>query len=150
MTLKYNLIFALLAFLSACSYQSNKINMYRAEAEAYCNVHTSDYWIKSGRLDELNAMRPTDKQKTLMKEIRSSISSEEMKKIIFDEGGTLSAKEFYPFLQKKIPELTKEAFECPAIQEFYLSQQSIYLNYSTKRKQPFWIAFSFVFTSIGR
>lgn len=45
-----------------------------------------------------------------------------MQKIVFEEGGSLAAKEFYPHLQREIPKLTSEPFNCPEIPEFYLAK----------------------------
>lgn len=106
----------------SCSSSNGQLAAYRAEASAYCQSHTPEYWIQSGRLAELNAMHPTEKQEALIKEFRLSVNSKEMEAVIFDEGGKLPAKEFYPYLQKKIPELTKEPFDCPAIPEFYIAK----------------------------
>jgi hypothetical protein len=109
-------------FVIACSTSKVDVEPYRSEAKAYCRAHTPEYWIQSGRLDELNALRPTEKAQALIKEFRLSIKSKEMREIIFDKGGKLPVKEFYPYLQKKIPELTGEPFDCPAIPEFYIAQ----------------------------
>lgn len=73
-------------------------------------------------LDTLNAMRPTEKQQTLMQEIRLAVTSPEMEAIIFTEGQQITAEDFYPYLQRRIPDLTKESFVCPHIEEFYLAQ----------------------------
>jgi len=108
--------------IAGCSSSQGELTAYRAEAKAYCEAHKPEYWIRSGRLAELNAMNPTDKARALIKEFRLSVTSKEMATIIFNEGGKLPAKDFYPFLQKKIPELTKEPFNCPEIPEFYISQ----------------------------
>ncbi len=71
---------------------------------------------------ELNTLTPTEKQKVLIKEIRLAVKTPEMNEIIFTERANISAQDFYPFLQKRIYELTQEAFICPAIAEFYVAQ----------------------------
>lgn len=109
-------------FVVSCSTTKEDVESYRAEVNAYCEAHTPEYWNQSGRLDELNTLRPTEKAQAFIKEFRSSIKSKEMAEIIFNKGGKLSVKEFYPYLQKKIPELTGESFDCPAIPEFYIAQ----------------------------
>lgn len=106
----------------ACGSHNNEIAVYRAEAAHYCAVHSADYWVSNHRLMELNTLTPTEKQKVLIKEIRLAVKTPEMNEIIFTEGANISAQDFYPFLQKRIPELTQEAFICPAIAEFYVAQ----------------------------
>lgn len=108
--------------LVGCSAQSSDVGLYRAEANAYCKAHSASYWIDSGRLDELNALSPTAKAQALIKEFRLSVTSAEMQKIIFEEGGSLTAKAFYPYLQREIPKLTNEPFNCPEIPAFYLAK----------------------------
>lgn len=102
--------------------QASGISLYRAEANAYCKAHSASYWIDSGRLDELNALSPTAKAQALIEGFRLSVTTAEMQKIIFEAGGTLAAKEFYPHLQREIPKLTKEPFNCPEIPAFYLAK----------------------------
>ena len=114
-----------LILLTACSSADPGQGTFREEAEAFCQVHSIDYWKESGRLEELNALGPTEKQIRLIKEIRSTINSEEMERVIYEEAQTLSADEFYPYLQKELPKLTGRPFECPEIDAFYVSQQAV-------------------------
>lgn len=58
------------------------------------------YSIQSWRLEELNALSPTAKAEALIRGFRLPVVSVEMQKIIFGEGGSLAAKEFYPHLQR--------------------------------------------------
>lgn len=111
-----------LVLLAACSSAKPNQETFREEAEAFCEVHSIDYWKESGRLEELNALGPTEKQIRLIQEIRSTIDSEEMERVIYEEAQTLSADEFYPYLQEELPKLTGRPFECPEINAFYLSQ----------------------------
>lgn len=115
------LVIALL--LSACSSsKSNEIALYRSDANTYCNAHSVDYWQSTGKLNELNAMRPAEKAAELMKTFRQTVQTNAMATIIFDEGGKLPAAEFYPYLQKEIAKLTGQPFDCPAIPSFYMAQ----------------------------
>ncbi len=122
MTQKLLLILLTLGVAVGCSSSDGKLATYRTEAKAYCSAHTPEYWINSGKLEKLNSMRPTEKAQALIKEFRLSVTSTEMATLIFDTGGKIPAEEFYPFLQKEIPKLTKQPFNCPSIPEFYLSK----------------------------
>ena len=116
-------LFATSLLIAACSRgPSDELARYRSDADAYCEAHSVEYWQSSGKLDALNAMRPGEKATELMKTFRQTVQTSEMAKIIFDEGGNLPAKEFYPYLQKNIPKFTKLPFDCPEIPEFYLAR----------------------------
>lgn len=118
-----SILFVIALLVTACSSDpSDEVAQYRSDAEAYCEAHSVEYWQSSGKLDALNAMRPSEKALELMKTFRQTVQTSEMAKIIFDEGGNLPAKEFYPYLQKNIPKLTKLPFDCPEIPEFYLAR----------------------------
>ena len=115
------LIIALL--LSGCSSGPNSdVARYRSDAKAYCNAHSVEYWQSTGKLEALNAMRPSEKAAKLMKTFRQAVQTEAMTKVIFDEGGKLPATEFYPYLQQQIPKLTEQPFDCSAIPAFYVAQ----------------------------
>jgi hypothetical protein len=111
----------LLVSLLACSSTLNLSN-YRADADRYCKVHAIAYWEQTGKLEALNKANPTVKANILSQAFRNSVKSPEMKTLIFDESKNLSIREFYPFLQKRIPELTQQPFNCPAIEDFYLGK----------------------------
>jgi len=105
----------------ACS-KNATISSYQADADRYCQIHSMKYWENIGKLDELNKMNPTDKANALSQAIRASVVSPEMQAVIFDQGQHVKIREFYSFLQKRIPELTHQPFDCPAINSFYLGQ----------------------------
>lgn len=107
--------------LSGCFSAKDGISVYQQEAHAFYEVHSPDYWIDTGQLEELNQLSPSEKQTRLIQEIRATISSEAMEKVIYHDAEKLSAREFYPYLQKKIPELTNEPSDCPAIEQFYVA-----------------------------
>lgn len=109
-----------IVFIVACANKNTEAHLseYRTDAQSYCNVHTPEYWKSSGKLDELNKMNPTEKADALATEIGASVKNPKMQDIIIS-GRQVSIKEFYPYLQKRIPELTQEPFECPAIENFY-------------------------------
>lgn len=111
-----------LILLTACSTADPGQATFREEAEAFCEVHSIDYWKESGRLEELNALGSTEKQIRLIQEIRSTINSEEMNRVIYEDAQSLSAEEFYPYLQEELPKLTGRPFECPEINAFYVAQ----------------------------
>lgn len=92
------------------------------KARAFCQVHSVEYWKNSAKLDELNALGPTEKQVRLIEEIRSTITSEEMRRVVYEEAQGLSAEEFYPYLQRELPKLTGKPFDCPEIEAFYIAQ----------------------------
>lgn len=96
-------------------------NVFREEANAFCLVHSIDYWKETGQLEALHTLDPTQRQIRLAKEIRSTITSEEMVRVIYEEAQALSAEEFYPYLQRELPKLTGQPFECPNIKDFYLA-----------------------------
>ncbi|WP_347332727.1 hypothetical protein [Marinimicrobium locisalis] len=110
-----------LLILAACSSASPPQSAFQEEARAFCRVHSIDYWKNTNQLDELNALGPTEKQIRLTEEIRSTITSEEMKRVIYEDAQALNAEEFYPYLQHELPKLTGEPFECPAIEAFYIA-----------------------------
>lgn len=114
-------IYLVLLTLSACSSASSQ-NAFLEEARAFCQVHSVEYWKNSAKLDELNALGPTEKQVRLIEEIRSTITSEEMRRVVYEEAQGLSAEEFYPYLQRELPKLTGKPFDCPEIEEFYVTQ----------------------------
>ena len=119
----YSSLMAILLLLAGCSTgNSNEVARYRSDAAAYCNAHSVEYWQNTGKLDALNAMRPTEKATALMKTFRGAVQTEAMAKVIFDEGGKLPAAEFYPYLQAQIPKLTEQPFDCPAVPAFYVAQ----------------------------
>ncbi len=107
--------------LTACSNATPPENVFLEEAHAFCRVHSIDYWKESGQLEELNALDPTEKQIRLTKEIRSTITSEEMERVVYKEAQALSAEDFYPYLQRELPKLTGKPFECPEIEAFYVA-----------------------------
>lgn len=109
--------------LSACSSGTNsEIALYRSDANAYCNAHSIEYWQSTGKLNELNTMRPAEKAAELMKTFHQVVQTNAMATVIFDEGGKLPAVEFYPYLQQEISKLTEQPFDCPAIPAFYVAQ----------------------------
>jgi hypothetical protein len=108
-------------FLSGCMVANDGTSGYVQEANAFCKVHSLEYWRETGQLEELNRLSPTEKQIRLIQEIRATVTSDEMAKIIYEDAKELHAKEFYPYLQERIPELTNEPFDCPAIEEFYVA-----------------------------
>jgi len=108
--------------LIACSTAASEQSAFQEEADAFCQAHSVDYWSRSGKLDDLNALSPTEKQVRLIEELRSTVTSEEMKEIIYKEAQALSVEEFYPYLQRALPKLTGQSFECPEIEVFYIAQ----------------------------
>jgi hypothetical protein len=115
------LVFVFIAFFAACS-GSKERQLFIADAERFCEIHKVSTWEKEGKLEALNQLDPTEKLAELTRVIRATVETPEMQKIIFDEGRGLPAEEFYPYLQKAIPELTGRPFDCPAIPEFYVSR----------------------------
>ncbi|WP_027328859.1 hypothetical protein [Marinimicrobium agarilyticum] len=111
-----------LVLLTAYSSAEPTQDTFQKEAEAFCQVHSIDYWKGNGRLEPLNELSPTEKQSRLNREIRSTINSKEMERVIYEEAQTLSADEFYPYLQREVPKLTGRPFKCPAIKAFYLAR----------------------------
>lgn len=115
----------LLAFsgllIASCIAATDGNNHYAREADAFCKVHSVEHWEENGQLEELNRLSPTEKQIRLNQEIRARIRSAEMEKIIYQDAKGLRAEEFYPYLQRRIPELTDAPFVCPAIEEFYIA-----------------------------
>lgn len=107
--------------LAACSSDEYR-QLFIEDAKRFCEVHNISTWGKDGRLEALNQLDPTEKLAELTRVIRSTVRTPEMQTIIFEEGRSLPAAEFYPFLQKAIPELTGSPFDCPTIPEFYVSQ----------------------------
>lgn len=116
----YTFLLSFIVF-TACS-SNTKLLDYRLDADRYCEVHSTTYREKTDKLNDLNKMSPIDKTNTLSQAFRDSIKTQEMESIIFDEGEKISIRELYPFLQKRNPELTQEAFNCPAIEDFYLGK----------------------------
>ncbi len=114
-------IFALI-FLASCSFSegAKQKTAFQEDANRYCEVHGFEYWQKDNKLEALNSLNGMEKQAELIRVFRAAVKTDEMQQLIFDEGGSLPAKEFYPFLQKELPKLTGEPFVCPAIPEFYL------------------------------
>ena len=107
--------------IPACLGGNSSADGYREEVRHFCQVHNFDYWKSTGKLDELNAMRPTDKQRALIEEIHASVTSPELEAIVFTKGERVTARRYYSYLQKEIPKLTGEPFDCPAIAEFYVT-----------------------------
>lgn len=91
------------------------------DADRFCEIHKLTSW-EQGRLEALNQLDPTKKLEELTRIIRSTVTTKEMQTIIFEEGRSLPAEDFYPFLQQAIPELTGIPFNCTAIPEFYISK----------------------------
>lgn len=118
---RFLLILFVLITLTSCSASESR-QLFIDDAKRFCEVHNISTWEKDGRLDALNQLDPTEKLAELTRVIRSTVRTPEMQTIIFEEGRSLPATEFYPFLQKEIPELTGSPFDCPAIPEFYVSQ----------------------------
>lgn|SRR5690625_489239 len=107
--------------LASCMAATDSKNNYAQEADAFCKVHSPEHWKKNGQLEELNRLSPTEKQIRLSQEIRATVTSAEMETIIYKDAKELHAQEFYPYLQRRLPELTNEPFDCPAIEEFYIA-----------------------------
>lgn len=118
---KIIILWVTIIFIAACT--NNKVNSklltYRADATSYCKAHSLEHWQATGKLEKLNTVNPTEKQKMLLAEIKNSVKSPEMKNIIFNEGKDIGIQGFYSFLQNRIPELTEEPFDCPDIKFFY-------------------------------
>ena len=118
----YLSLFIVLLLLTGCSSPNRVVASYRSDAAAYCIAHSIEYWQSTGKLEALNAMRPSEKAAALMKTFRGTVKTEAMAQVIFDKASKLPAAQFYPYLQEQIPTLTKQPFDCPAIPAFYVAQ----------------------------
>lgn len=124
MTVSNNVRFFLLLlfFVTSMSCSGSKDRQaFIDDADRFCKIHKLTSW-EQGRLEALNQLDPTKKLEELTRIIRSTVTTTEMQKIIFEEGRSLPAEDFYPFLQQAIPEMTGIPFTCPAIPEFYVSK----------------------------
>lgn len=117
----FSLAFIFITFLSACSGGDDR-DLFIADADRFCEIHKVSTWEKDGKLEALNQLDPAEKLAELTRVIRATVRTPEMQEIIFEEGRSLPAQAFYPYLQKQIPELTGRPFDCPAVPEFYVSQ----------------------------
>jgi hypothetical protein len=112
----------IIASAFSCSVKNDMTSSFRVDAKKYCEVHGIAYWQKDNKLESLNTLNGMEKQAELIRVIRSAVDTPEMQKVIFDEGGKLPAEDFYLFLQRELPKLTTQPFDCPAIPKFYISQ----------------------------
>ena len=107
--------------LTSCSgTDEKKTQAFLMDAKHFCEIHDLTYWEKSGKLEELNKLDSSERQTTLVRAIHGSISTPEMKNVVFladDDHRPLN--EYYPYLQKEIPKLIGEPFDCPAVEAFY-------------------------------
>ncbi len=110
------------AFLLASCFEAEeeKTQVFLMDVKHFCEIHDLKYWEKSGKLEDLNKLDSSERQTTLVRAIHGSVSTPEMKEVVFladDDDRPLN--EYYPYLQKEIPKLTGKPFDCPAIEEFY-------------------------------
>ncbi len=125
MTKCYVLIAIFINLLTACNNSFVKelnLSSYRADSSRYCKVHSLEYWKSTGRFDDIIKMDAYEKANMFSRAFRKSVKTPEMQAIIFGQGQHVKLREFYVFLQKNIPTLTQETFDCPAVAEFYSSQ----------------------------
>ncbi len=109
-----------LLMLQACSdIKDVSVNAFRKEANTFCYAHSIEYWEKNNLIDALQAAEPTEKQNMLIAEIQSKITSDEMNAVVYGQTKNLPIRDYYHYLQKHIPTLTKDPFDCLAIKEFY-------------------------------
>lgn len=73
------------------------------DADRFCEIHKLTSWEQSGRMEALNQLDPSERLEELTRIIRATVTTTEIKKIIFEEGRSLPAEDFYPFLQQAIP-----------------------------------------------
>ncbi len=109
-----------IVFALGCEKVTNsEVEGFRKEVNDFCYAHSIQYWEETGKIDALNSAGLAEKQMLFKTEFSSKIVSKKMNGVVYEQTKELTLQDYYPYLQKHIPLLTKEPFDCEAIEEFY-------------------------------
>ena len=112
--LKQRVLFFVIVLLtqSACA---SDLDIYRQEADAFCNLHHPDKWQSRSGYSALENLEHLNAQ------IRSVIQSDEFL-AVFERLAAQGYDDFYAAIQPEISKLIEREWRCEAAKEFYAIQ----------------------------